>query len=233
MDAPRGRALVFYGKVYSEGGFFKFRSAGESVAVWRKFDEPPDRGIDPVTGEAPILFKAGARGFSNAQVIEADVLYAYGCESKGFVKPCRVARVRLGDVLDARAWSYYAGEIGWIKDSAAAVPVIEANNIMSVAYNRYLGTYLAVYIPPITNRVMMRTAPRPEGPWSDAVEAFPTRPPMNVWVYDALAHPEYERDGGRIQYVTYSVTTSKTTSEVRLVEVELAKGSNPRVGGVR
>jgi hypothetical protein len=69
--------------------------------------------------------------------------------------------------------------------------------------------------------VMMRASERPEGPWSEPVVAFTTRTPKSLWVYDARAHPEYERAGGQIQYVTYSLATGDFKSEMRLVEVEL------------
>lgn len=226
-DLDRKRALVFYEKVYAEQGLFRFWGVGESVAVWNDLDEPPDRRIDPITGKPPYLFTESDVPFGNARILESDLLYAYGCQSKGWTKQCQVARVPLGDALDPRVWTYYGGKIGWTSEASSAVPVIEANDIMSVAYNRYLGAYLAVYSPPMTNHVMVRTAPRPEGPWSEAVTAFVTRAPHALWVYDAQAHPDYEEDEGRVQYVTYSLATSDKTSEIRLVKVELERNANP------
>ena len=72
----------------------------------------------------------------------------------------------------------------------------------------------------------MRTAPSPEGPWSVAVVAFMAMQPASGNVYDAHAHPEYDADGGQTIYVSYSRSTpAPFTSEVRLVEVQLAKPS--------
>lgn len=220
-DPARHRGLVFYSKVYAEEGLFRFVSVGQSVALWTGVDEPADRRIDPATGETPFLFTEGDVAFGNARILEGDQIYAYGCQTTGWEKECKVARAPLSNALEPHAWSYY-GSAGWTFDPLQAVSVIEANDIMSVAYNQYLGAYLAVYAPPRTNQVMMRFAPRPEGPWSEAVPAFSTLTPVQLWVYDAQAHPEYEEDQGRVQYVTYTLVTSDRTSEMRLVRVEIS-----------
>lgn len=226
VDAARRRALVFYTKVYAKVELLDFRSAGDFIAVWDDVrGPPPDRRTDLETGEPPVVFAEGERSFANARVIKGETLYAYGCENRDLSKACRVARVPIGRALEPNAWSYYVGNDTWGSDAAAAVPVIDGNDIMSVAYNRYLGAYLAVYSPPLTNVVMMRTAPRPEGPWSDAVRAFATRVPTELWVYDSQAHPEYEEERGRVQYVTYSLSIGTLRSQMRLVRVELALGS--------
>ena len=39
--------------------------------------------------------------------------------------------------------------------------------------------------------------------------------------YDALAHPEFQQEDGRVQYVTYSRATGFFLSEVRVVRVEV------------
>ena len=99
---------------------------------------------------------------------------------------------------------------------------MDANDVLSVAYNAHLHAYVAFYAKPMENQILLRTAPAPEGPWSEPRVAFATRKPARLWVYDGLAHPEFERESGRIQYLTYSLTT-EGGSEVRLVEVELSR----------
>ena len=69
---------------------------------------------------------------------------------------------------------------------------------------------------------MMRTAPAPQGPWSREIHAFTAMSPSGGGtVYDAQAHPEFDVDGGRVMYVTYSRTTGSFTSEVRVVSIEV------------
>jgi hypothetical protein len=69
----------------------------------------------------------------------------------------------------------------------------------------------------------LRTAPRPEGPWSREVTAFVAMQPTSGNVYDARAHAEYDLNGGQTIFVTYSRSTGEFTSEVRLVSVELQR----------
>ena len=94
--------------------------------------------------------------------------------------------------------------------------------MLSITYNRHLRAYWAVYAKPLANRVLISTAPSPEGPWSPPTAAFDTLKPHQLWVYDALAHPEFERENGRIKYITYSLRTA-SGSQMRLVELELAR----------
>jgi hypothetical protein len=72
---------------------------------------------------------------------------------------------------------------------------------------------------------MIRTAPNPEGPWSLATTAFiAMQPAQGGNVYDALAHSEYDANGGQTIYVTYSRSTpAPFTSEVRLVSIQLSR----------
>jgi hypothetical protein len=222
-DPERHRALVFYAKIFAEPGFFRIRPGGESIAVWDDFDAPVRRPVPAGSTEPSLLFLQDEPSYGSAALVEGEELYAYGCDQDGVTKPCRVARVPLASALDRAAWRYYSGARGWSADGRDAVPVLDGNDVMSVAYNRYLGAYLAVFAPPLENQVVLREAPRPEGPWSRPVAAFSTEKPAQLWVYDAHAHPEYEKDGGRIQYVTYSVAQEGWKGEMRLVEVVLAK----------
>jgi hypothetical protein len=65
-----------------------------------------------------------------------------------------------------------------------------------------------------------RTAPDLTGPWSDEATLY-TAPEEHA-PYDAVHHAEYEEDGGRVQYVTYSRPTSGWFgSEFALVRVVL------------
>jgi hypothetical protein len=217
-DPERARRIVFYANVYARAGEFDFAWMGNGVAVWDGTARAPVRLEH---GTAPV-FRVEDRAYGNAAVRSGDDLYVYGCSSRGLGIACRVARTPLRDVLDVRTWRYYAGSDRWSDAAEDARPVLEANFILSVAYNTNLSEYLAVYSRPLTNDVMVRTAKRPEGPWSTAVRAFTARKPARNWVYDAQAHPELERENGRIQYVTYSITKDATKGEMRLVEIELA-----------
>ena len=76
---------------------------------------------------------------------------------------------------------------------------------------------------PLAATAMMRTSPRPEGPWSAPIELFNVDAPENVygWVYDFLAHPEFSQDHGRTLYISYTRKTDQVHSRLHLVGVTL------------
>ena len=77
-------------------------------------------------------------------------------------------------------------------------------NEMSAAYNRYLNKYVAVHMLNRDNRVVMRTAPRITGPWSEPELFFrPPRTSVEDLFNAAKEHPELQRQGGKVMYVTY------------------------------
>jgi hypothetical protein len=73
----------------------------------------------------------------------------------------------------------------------------------------------------------MRTSTNPEGPWSSEIVAFVAMQPSGGGnVYDALAHVEYDSNGGQTIYVSYSRSTpAPFSSEVRLVAVKFNSSS--------
>jgi hypothetical protein len=231
VDPATGQALVFYGLVYAVPGSFNFSQIGSSVATWQNLEATPQRPTlnPPVVADHPdLLFNANEPTFGSASLISAGMLYVYGCEipSSSTDKGCRLAKVAPANVQNRGAWTYYAGSGNWSSQLADAVPVFNGDGILSVAWNNYLQQYIAVFSEPFSQNVLMRTAPSPEGPWSVAVVAFMAMQPASGNVYDAHAHPEYDADGGQTIYVSYSRSApAPFTSEVRLVEVQLAKPS--------
>ena len=228
-DAGTNQAFVFYGVVSAMPGNFNFQGVGNSVAVWRDFQQLPQRPIlnPPVVPNHPdLMFGQNEPGFGTAAFMSGGMLYAYGCgtPSNGSDKGCRLGKVAPASAQNRGAWTFYAGSGNWSPQISDAISVFTGSSIMSVSWNIYLQQYVAVYSPPFSQNVLMRTAPNPEGPWSREVLAFVAMQPAGGGnVYDALAHSEYDVNGGETIFVTYSRTTGEFTSEVRLVEIELAR----------
>jgi Domain of unknown function (DUF4185) len=216
------RALLFYSVVSARHG--EFHSIGSSVAIWENFADRPSRpAVDPpvVPDHPELLFKQEERPFGAAALMKDGMLYAYGCEAPGIAKPCKLGRVSPAEVMDRRAWSFYAGNGNWTPPLSDAAVVFDGQDIMNVSYNDFLQEYVAIYSRVLSQDVMIRTAPSPEGPWSSEVNAFTVFPSKDGGnVYDALAHPEYNIDGGRIMFVTYTRGTGSFASEMRLFSVE-------------
>ncbi len=222
-------AYIFYHKVHVGAEFLDFQEAGHSVAVWDGSNEPASRAtlnIDP--NNPTLLFPIEEAGhhspFGSAALVEEDLLYVYGCEYMADLgtSPCLLGRVPYERVLERSEWQFFDGQRGWSNDIHAARPVFDGCEMASVFYNEYLQQYLAIYSEPVTNRVMVRSAPRPEGPWSEARLLFNALPHAtgSLWIYDALAHPEFSEDNGRVVYVTYTRMLKPLHSEMNLVAVE-------------
>jgi hypothetical protein len=91
-----------------------------------------------------------------------------------------------------------------------------------VAWNKRLGAFLAVYNVGLMNRVVMRTAPSPIGPWSDPTTVFTgLDTPPGAFDYAAMEQHDLARDGGRVLTVTYFHPLGALAGEIRRVELTL------------
>lgn len=227
-DTSGNQALVFYMVVYAQPGSFNFQSSGNSVALWQNFQQLPQRPTfnPPIVAEHPdLMFNQNEPNFGTAAFISGGTLYVYGCgtPTNGTDKGCRLGKVDPGSVQARNAWTFYAGNGNWSSQLGDAIPVFNGSGIVSVSWNAFLQQYVAVYSPPFSQNVMMRTAPNPEGPWSSEGVAFVAMQPVQGNVYDAHSHSEYDANGGETIFVTYSRWTGTLSSEVRLVSVQLQR----------
>jgi len=193
-DPSSNQALVFYMVVYALPGAFNFRGAGVSVAVWHDFTQQPQRpNFNPpiVANHPDLMFNQNEPAFGSASFIRDGTLYIYGCGIPGNSSNagCRLARMDPSSVLDRSAWTFYAGGVTWSSNVGDAISVIPEANILSVSWNDYLQTYVAVYSPFFSQDVVIRTSPSPEGPWSREVTAFVAMQPTSGNVYDAQLPP--------------------------------------------
>jgi len=223
-DIARSRVLIFYQLVSAQPGDFNFAAVGYSVAIWQNFAGQPRRPtLNPGAEHPDLLFGQNDPSFGTAAFADGDTLYAYGCNSSHPDVPCVLGRVAIANVLDVGSWSFYAGRGNWSSNLPDAATVLHAAPTMNVSWNDYLQSYVAVYNVPFSQQVVIRTSPKPEGPWSREIAAFDALPPANGGssVHDAQAHPEYNASGGQVMYVTYSHSTGAFTSELRLVSVRV------------
>jgi hypothetical protein len=223
-DPVTGYGLVFY-MLESIDPVGNFTEQGTSVAIWKSFDQLPQRPtFNPaiVPGHSDLMFSSSETGFGGAAVISNGLLYVYGCHhAEGLDKSCQVAKVSPATVQDKTTWTYYAGDGTWSSNENAAVTVFTGLDIMSVSWNNYLQRYVACYNALGTQNVMLRTAPAPEGPWSDELVAFTSV--LNSdgsQAYDAQAHSEFDANGGQTIYVTYT-NNMINGSVIRVVQLNL------------
>lgn len=132
-----------------------------------------------------------------------------------------MVRAAAGDVPSAAAWQAWDGA-GWNADLTQAATVLHGPpGDLSVSFNPHLGQFIAVYSGIFSNDVWLRTAPRPEGPWSSPRKLFAGLAPFSGNDYAAKEHPELAQDGGRTLVVSYARATGAFAGEVRLSSVSL------------
>jgi serine/threonine protein kinase len=222
LDSTRDRAFVFYHRGMDVDPPWHFRRSGTSVAIWT---DPTRRPVRPAIGPGTTdLFFEDEPAWGSGAVVVDEHLYAYACDCSGPTCPCLVARAPLAAVLDREAWRFYSGDGRWSEDWKEAESVMDGNTELTVHWNDYLGQYLAIHSPRRERTIALRTADRPEGPWSEP-RLYLIGVPWTTGTdqqrnQPALGHPEFSREGGRIEYITYQRDTGAFwTNDIRLVEI--------------
>ncbi len=127
----------------------------------------------------------------------------------------------LAQALNRQAWTFYDGK-GWSASMADRATLFTGAPTVTVEHNAYLAAYTAVYAEPMSNSVVIRTAPALTGPWSDPDVLF-AADKADGNAYDAVSHREYEEQEGKILYFTFSRSNGQGLfgSEFALVRVTL------------
>lgn len=210
--------LVVYSRLVIKPGNLNFTATGSGLARVDREAKSTVAVRDPA-----LLFEAPDPLFGQGAVVGGSHFYLYACELAGPLDArCKVARAPVETVGERAAYRFWDGK-DWVEDiNKAAVVLRGPTSGLTVSWNPYLGSYLATYGGIVSTKVLMRTAPAPEGPWSEPVEAFTGQPPSSMdWNYNAYEHPEIARDGGKTLYVTYYRPIAPSEGELRIVEVKL------------
>jgi hypothetical protein len=209
-DDSNDRVLVFYAKLLVSEASVVTR-IGSSIAVWTDFEAGPVRPVLDAGSEEPtLLFLDPEPQFGQAALILDEQLYAYACADVVH-HPCMLARVGLEVLFERDAWEFWTGH-EWSPNLADALSLLEADTMFSVHYNPHVRRYLAFYGERERGEIIMRSALRPEGPWSPPMRVLATE----AAITDVVSHGEFRRGGGQYEYLSYHVD-----SELRLVELEL------------
>lgn len=213
--AADGGSAFVYIKVVLRGGTYSGSGGGVGIARLAA-------GSASATRDGPLLFADGGPLFGSAAVVSGGVLYLYGCEAQQLTSACRVARAPL-DAMDQRdRYTYWDGS-SWQGDIArSSLSLPGSSSGMSVAWNEHLHAYLMVDSEPVGDRILGRTAPAPEGPWSGETTLLSgAAAPPGSWDYIGIQHPELSPDGGRTVVVSYTHPLGPFQSEIRLARVVL------------
>ncbi|CAN5571373.1 hypothetical protein BH18ACT1_BH18ACT1_12950 [soil metagenome] len=185
-------------------------------------------GVEAVTvrsGETegtrrPVLFGPQEPEFAQANVLNGYVYVYAELQPEQFVRKYKLARVPIGDgaLYDRSAYTFYAGTDAngasiWSSfvDDAVALALGGVDGQanagvagVTVSWNPHLQKFLMVYAEFLGQNLVLRTADRPEGPWStpsylDVVDETSG----SNFVYNGREHPSYTSVDGSSLALTY------------------------------
>jgi hypothetical protein len=207
-----GSALCFYLKLFVKGSL-NFPPIGVGAAHFAL-------GSTIGVRDPGLIFTSSEPQFVRAMSFDGKV-YLYGHLNNGDpALPFGVARAALAKATKRSAYRFWNGS-EWSSNIGATAKVF--NRIpgqLSVSYNGYLQRFIAVHSGVFSNKIFMRTACRPEGPWSAPQELYTGLPPaMGSVDYAGQEHPELAKNHGKTIYVSYYRPTGFLQGELRLVEI--------------
>jgi len=212
-DHSQEHAIIYYANMETgPGGQWDFQSVSSSVATW---DDPNA----PAIRIEPPLFSSEEPEWGSAAVLVDEDIYVYACEYDGKGKPCLVGRVPFKSAVDRSRYRFWAGNGVWNLDWRDAIPVFDGGSLFSVHFSAHHQKYLAFYIPHIDGAFALRTADLPQGPWSEPRAIGNGVRAYENWNYALIAHPEFSREDGRVEILSYAHPSGFLQQETRLVEL--------------
>lgn len=142
----------------------------------------------------------GARPMQMGGFARADGWIYFFHTGNGRHGPIHLARVEPEQVGDPRRYAHWTGD-GWstrIRDSAAIVPAPAGE--LSAGLHRGLGRWLLVHLDDPGGRIVLRSAERPTGPWTDGQTLLSGAD--HPGLYGGYLHP-WRMDGDEV-YLTMS-----------------------------
>ncbi|MFZ0834307.1 MAG: DUF4185 domain-containing protein [Mycobacterium sp.] len=173
----------------------------------------PTSGIRPAwfNSVPGVAFVWGYQNFQMGAYLRANgYVYAYGTTPGRGGAPF-LSRVPENSVADLAAYEYFT-PFGWLRNMPfLAIQVVWApGSEMSVAWNDYLKKFVMLYTDSFSN-VVMRTADKPEGPWSLSTKIVSSTD-VPGGIYAPYVHPW---STGRDLYFTLSLWSNYSVMLMR------------------
>jgi hypothetical protein len=203
---------------------FAFKSIGNSVlAVGNPFDEPTKWRVEVTKIPFFLSNEDTEIDFGFPEFIKDSYIYIYGVElrKKENERYMLLARVHENLFLNFSSWEFYSHGF-WENDFRKAERL--CNNFgaeYSVSFHPFLNRYITVYTEHgMSEKIMLRTAVNPEGPWSEQIEIY--RAPeagwsKNYFCYAGRAH--FELSGPKdllVSYICNSFDFAEMVSDARI-----------------
>ena len=189
---------------------YKFSVDGSGLAV----ADLPGFNFKRIQSNGSTLFWHGKEPCFGVAVYvdeELGLVYVYGTQRHGKRQCCYLSRVPASDIEKVECYEYLASNHPkWSTDLRDAICLMQGMPTeMTVSFNEFLGTYLAVHSWLNDGCIVGRTAANPWGPWSDPFLLWTSKTELRnplVYngpvVYAGKEHPELARENGKIIYLT-------------------------------
>lgn len=165
-------AMVFYEQLFIGVAPYDFRHLGTGLARVREGATVAARVMNE-RGDPVFTFRGAEPNFFRAVAVEeGDAAFVYAYAAVGpevCASDLLIARVPRDRLAERRAYRFWNGA-AWVADLAAAAPILNGvpEKLGSVVWNDYLGAFVSGHSGLCTGgRFHIRSAPRPEGPWSE------------------------------------------------------------------
>ncbi len=218
-DVKSRRAYLYWARIRTTGGGgpFDFRLEGHGLAVAdaTKPDEIRFERLKSDGGDELWWPHADGNAVYGAAVVRDPEarprhLYIVGVQERDGRKIGKMARVSPESIVRSSAYEYFSGTPAspqWSADPSKAADIeglTEFPSELSIAFNRYLGGYLAVHSIGISDRIRLSLADSPWGPYRQIAEiGAPHRAFEKAFCYAGKEHPELAEQNGKVVYVTY------------------------------
>lgn len=231
--APGGKLLLFRLQVQKVSTGFGFAVRGWDAVAIDAPQAPPSAWTPRAIGGEPT---GAPRLIGSSVLVDGDHLYAYAAKNDDADHAIYLARFELAALRGLPAGAL--GDPEWFtgrsyqRQSAGAVPdvVLPGGQIeFSVHYDRRLERFVqfqtrGLFASDPQTAIVMRTAPRPEGPWSEPVPIYvPPVPagadPNKLLAYAAKAHPEQRGADLVLTYMQNDVANPAPIDSVYYPEV--------------
>ncbi|MFC1724605.1 DUF4185 domain-containing protein [candidate division KSB1 bacterium] len=162
--------------------------------------------------------------FGTPQFIKSGYIYIYGADWNPVPRErfMILTRVPEDKITDFDAWEFfYRGR--WQKESTKAGRLFDHFGAeYSISYQPFLQKYVTVYTENgLSDKIILRTAAKPEGPWSDPVVVYKT--PEVTWdkeyfCYAAKGHPELSKSSNDllVSYVCNAFDFFKMAADTKI-----------------
>jgi hypothetical protein len=224
INKEKNNTLYIFGyKVERTGaGVFDFIEPGVSIIAVKDAGKPPFTNQRQIETSLHIKNEIAGEGNMGAGIlvntkwagapVPDNYVYVYGCIGKD--KNLVVARITPGGFENLKEWHFYNGST-WSKNINDLMPV--TNGVSNELSMTPLpdGRFLLIFqVMGLSDKVGMRIAATPVGPFSEIKEIYTTPEwKEGLWTYNAKAHPNLSKPGELL--ISYNTITADFWNDIQ------------------